>query len=509
MKLLAILSTLAAVATSSLVAAYTNPLTIQHYKFYDSKTGKYVGVRGVDYYPRPNAGELDVNNYDFFTDDHADIWGPDIEELAALGANAVRLYAVDPTKSHDRFMCALRSRGMYALVDLGASCENCAVTKDKFPTCYPAELKTRGEQIITAFAKYDNVMAFSAGNEVNHFAKVASDNAPCQKKFIRDMRAFLGKCKTLRDVPVGVVLADKDRQDNAIYYNCRTDPSDTYENAEWYGLNVYLHCDGKVTDPTTIGAGFQKLTNDFASYKMNIPVMLTEFGCLNPSFPTIDGYDAQRNWVQAAWLHSKELREQFNGGFVFEYSTENANSKADSPWPFTKYGAQNYGLGYYEPKNCDHQTTKCVYKRMPNFENLAKQYNATNYDDEPLMTAFKPSADKSAFPACPAGFAKLKDSTWAADSIQSMACPAAYQAYTCPGQTASGNLAGSTSKNTNNSTDSRAGEESGVAPGTSPSGTTGATSTSKPTNPTTSSAMVHVQAALALGVASVAVASYV
>ncbi|KAJ0412794.1 hypothetical protein ATCC90586_002424 [Pythium insidiosum] len=506
MKLLAVLSSLAAIAASSLVAAYTNPLTIQHYKFYDSKTGKYVGVRGVDYYPRPNAGELDVNNFDFFTDDHADIWGPDVEQLAALGANAVRLYAVDPTKSHDKFMCALRSRGMYALVDLGANCENCSITKDKYPSCYPAELKTRGEQIITAFAKYDNLMAFSAGNEVNHFAKVASDNAPCQKKFIRDMRAFLGQCKTLRDVPVGVVLADKDREDNAVYYNCRTDPSDKYENAEWYGLNVYLHCDGKTTDPTTVGAGFQKLTKDFASYKMNIPVMLTEFGCLNPSFPTIDGYDAQRNWVQAAWLHSKALREQFNGGFVFEYSTENANSKADSPWPFTKYGAQNYGLGYYAPKDCDHQATKCVYKRMPNFENLAKYYNSTNYEDEPLMTAFKPSADKTAFPACPTGFAKLKDSTWSADSIDSLACPASYQAYTCPGQTASGNMAAS--KNTSSSTSSRAGEESGVAPSPNTNGNNAPAATNKPAGSSKSSAVVHENNVAFIALASLALAAF-
>jgi len=32
-------------------------------------------------------------------------------------------------------------------------CENCAITKERYPACYPAALKTRGEMIILAFAK--------------------------------------------------------------------------------------------------------------------------------------------------------------------------------------------------------------------------------------------------------------------------------------------------------------------------------------------------------------------
>ncbi|GLD95311.1 hypothetical protein PINS_up003955 [Pythium insidiosum] len=420
------------------VSGYTNPLVIKNYKFYDSVTGKYFGVRGVDYYPRPNAGELDVNNHDFFTDDHEHIWGPDISYLAAVGANAVRLYAVDPSKSHDKFMCALRANGMYAMIDLGANCKNCAITKDKFPACYPDDLKSRGEQIISVFAKYDNVMAFSAGNEVNHVVSDPKHNAPCQKKFIRDMRAYISRCSTIRDIPVGVVLADTNRDVNALYYNCRTSSSDNLENAEWYGLNVYLHCAGSVTDVSK-AAGFQELLSDFKSYKMNIPVMLTEFGCLNPTFPTVDGYEAQRTWLQAGWLHSTAFRAEFSGGFVFEFSTENANSKKDAPYPFTKYGEQNYGLGYFSPETCDHATTKCVFNPMPNYKFLAQQYNATKYDDEPLMSAFTPDVNKVDVPQCPPGFAKLGDVTWSADSVESAACPAKYLAYTCPNQTPSGN----------------------------------------------------------------------
>ncbi|KAJ0410331.1 hypothetical protein P43SY_002663 [Pythium insidiosum] len=434
MKLPKALSILCAAILTTIqpTLAITNPITIKSYKFYDSVTGKYFGVRGVDYYPRPNAGELNVNNYDFFTEEFEHVWGPDLDHLAELGANAVRIYAVDPSKSHDKFMCALRSRGMYLLLDLGASCENCSISKAKYPECYPPELKARGEQIISVFSKYDNLMAFSAGNEVNHVVKDPEDNAPCQKKFIRDMRAYIAGCPSMREIPVGVVLADTNRDVNALYYNCRTDPDDEYENAQWYGLNVYLHCDGTQTDAAEVGPGFQKLLDDFTSYKMNIPVMLTEFGCLDPSFPTMGDYKAQRTWIQTTWLHSKEFREEFNGGFIFEYSTELANSQPQSLYPFTDFGPQNYGLGYYSPETCDHQATPCEFVRMPNFDYLAKEHNATNYDDEPEMSAFEPSASKLSFPACPSTFANLKDVEWAADSSPSLQCPDPAVVVTCP-----------------------------------------------------------------------------
>ncbi|KAG1704275.1 hypothetical protein DVH05_006284 [Phytophthora capsici] len=119
MKLLVIIAALFPLAVSN-VNGYTNPVTIKGYKMFDAKTGDAFAVKGIDYYPRPNAGKLNENNVDLFTDDMYTVWKDDIDFLAATGANAVRLYAVDPSKSHDKFMCALRAKGMYALIDLAA-----------------------------------------------------------------------------------------------------------------------------------------------------------------------------------------------------------------------------------------------------------------------------------------------------------------------------------------------------------------------------------------------------
>ncbi|GLD99276.1 hypothetical protein PINS_up007994 [Pythium insidiosum] len=311
----------------------TNPLVIKGPRIFDSVTGQYFGVRGVDYYPRPNGGPLNVNNYDFFTAEFKHVWGRDVPQFSALNANTIRLYAVDPDGDHTEFMCALQAAGIYVVVDLASSCPGCEVTADAAPACYPASYKERGQKIISNFAKYDNVLGFSGGNGINHRTQGNPPkwNAPCQKKFIRDMRAYIKSCPEMRQIPVGLVIADTYRDWNAMYYNCRTDPNDELETAEWFGINVYVHCDD-ISDPKN-AAGFNMLRDSFKSFNYSIPTLLTEFGCLSPAFPTVDGYEGQRTFHDAKWMNDREYSDVFNGGMVFEYSTELANSQSTSAFP--------------------------------------------------------------------------------------------------------------------------------------------------------------------------------
>ncbi|RHY64912.1 hypothetical protein DYB26_007779 [Aphanomyces astaci] len=423
------------------------PIEIKGNRLFEYGTGKPFHAKGIDYYPRPNSGDSNVNNLDFFTDDHEHIWKPHVAEFIALGINAVRLYAVDSSKSHDKFMCALSEAGIYVLVDLAASCEDCAITKDPYPACYPAPLKTRGQQIIAAFSKYNNVLAFSAGNEVNHYVDSMEISAPCQKKFIKDMRAYISSCATnMRYIPVGVVLADHQRSKNALYYACRTDPTDELENAECrstdhlhshlkpillgYGLNAYLQCDPSASR-WHVGPGYDKLLKDFTSYELAIPTILTEFGCLNVNFPTVDGFQSQRTWVDAAWLLSPTFADVFAGGFAFEFTTEKANSEKDSPYPFKTFGAQNYGLGYLEPETCDADTTPCVFQRMPNFDSLAAAYRDASTAGLPERSSYSPSHTTP--PQCPAGVRPIGEVLWSADSETDVQCPDLTQTPLCPG----------------------------------------------------------------------------
>ena len=81
-----------------------NPIQVQGYKFFDSVTGQEFVVRGIDYYPRPNQGDLNHNSLDLFTAEHRHIWERDIPYMEELGVNAVRLYAVNASENHDAFM---------------------------------------------------------------------------------------------------------------------------------------------------------------------------------------------------------------------------------------------------------------------------------------------------------------------------------------------------------------------------------------------------------------------
>ena len=405
--------------------------TLKGKKFFSSKTGEYIPIKGINYYPRPNAGELTISNsIDFFTVPYRHIWERDIENFIKLNVNAIRLYAVDPGQNHDAFMCALKSAGIYVIVGLAASCDGCAIGKEQAPDCYSPDLKTRGQFIIHEFSRYDNVLAFSAGNEANHFAPPDHPevNAPCQKQFVRDMRAYIQRCPSMRQIPVGVETADANRDLNALYYNCRSDPKDELENAEFYGINVYLHCDGSAGTIDKL-YGYQELQADFKGYGMNIPVMLTEFGCLNPSFPTIDGFEAQRDFLQVEAIFSSSYAEEFAGGFVFEYSTELVLAESTSPYPFIQYGAGNFGVGYFEPETCDDIATNCTYFPFPQFETLANAYGAVDSSFATDLASYTP--DQTSFPDCPSEFPPLSSFVWPSSFLEDSSCPDPLIVY-CP-----------------------------------------------------------------------------
>lgn len=397
-------------------------------KFFSSKTGEYLPIKGINYYPRPNDGALVLGSVDYFTEEHSDIWERDIPNFVKLNVNAIRIYAVDPGQNHDAFMCALKSAGIYVIVGLAASCEFCAISGEAAPDCYPADLKSRGQFIISEFSRYDNVLAFSAGNEINLEVDSTEINAPCQKQFLRDMRAFINSCPNMRQIPVGVDLADLNREANALYYACRSDSSDVLENAEYFGINVYLHCDGNAGSASNL-PGYQEILQNFQSYDLSIPVMFTEFGCVNPSFPTINGYEGQRDFLQVDAIFSSTYSAEFAGGFVFEYSTELVFAEHTSPYPFTTYGSGNYGVGYFSPETCSDIDINCTYVPFPQFDNLATKYAAVDTSFEPSIDSYSPNPTNA--PVCPAAIPPLSSFVWPAASVVDMACPTPLTVY-CP-----------------------------------------------------------------------------
>lgn len=328
--------------------------------------------------------------------------------------------------------------GIYVIVGLARDCANCSITGDQAPDCYPVELKTQGQAVIKEFAKYPNLLAFSAGNEVNHFAPPSFPewNAPCQKQFIRDMRAYVSSCSDLRHVPVGLVSADSYRDELALYYNCQSNLNDDCEAAEWYGINSYVYCDSKAQKYED-AMGFQLLQQSFAKNNYSIPVMLTEFGCISKSFPTVKGVRSQRNFLQAKWLLEEEtLRDSFSGGFAFEYSIE--KEKVGVSYPFKVFGLQSYGIGYFGPARCNDINIPCTYHPFPSFESLKKAYRTSNISVMTTRDTFEISTYRQGRSKCPNRFPAPNSYQWETDEVSDLKCPALGQAsnFVCPASTA-------------------------------------------------------------------------
>ena len=409
-----------------------DPIIHKGKRFFHSVTGEYFPVKGIAYFPRPNAGSLSIpNSVDFFTDEFKDLWKQDIAHFRELGVNTIRIYSVDPSKNHDAFMCALQDAGIYVIIGLLAECENCGIGPDQAPSCYPPALKERGQWIINEFSKYSNTLVFDAGNEVTFYAtdQQIELNAPCQKKFLRDMRDYVNTCSANpasilpRKVPIGMANWDNERELQTLYFNCRTDPSDNLENAEWYGLNTYQHCDPNAVSVQDL-VGWNLLLEDFISYQLAVPVIISEYGC-REQFPTIGQFEAQRNWLQVDALYSSSFLNEFAGGVVFEFSAEKVivdESEQGNPWPYYGFMKLNYGVGYYRPIDCDHITIPCEYVPYPEFDILSDKLETNDPTSfMPNINAYKKD-DTDTLPTCPSDLAPLADFTWPSDDAEDLPC---------------------------------------------------------------------------------------
>ncbi|KAG7387818.1 hypothetical protein PHYBOEH_008132 [Phytophthora boehmeriae] len=94
--------------------------------------------------------------------------------------------------------------------------------------------------------------------------------------------------------------------------------------------------------------------------------------------------------MQAKWMNEeKEMTDEIVGGNVFEFSTEIANLVDKSGLRKTADEGK-YGIGYFQPDDCDHNTVACEFTPYPEYDNLKKAYT---------MTANSTVAHKSYTPA--------------------------------------------------------------------------------------------------------------
>lgn len=243
------------------------------------------------------------------------------------------------------------------------------------------------------------------------------------------MRSYVATCSENplsilpRQVPIGMVNWDNQRQVQALYFNCRTDPSDTLENTAWYGLNAYQHCDPSATSVDQL-SGWIQLRQDFESLNLPVPVVIAEYGC-RERFASIGEFEAQRNWLQVDALYSPEYAEQFAGGVVFEYSAEKViidqSEGTLKPWPYYEFMKLQYGVGYYSPVDCDHSTIPCQYNPYPEFEVLQAKLDSVDTSFAPDIDNYVPAGGEI-IPQCPSGYPPLSDFVWPVDDEPDLPC---------------------------------------------------------------------------------------
>ncbi|KAF2458692.1 Glucanosyltransferase-domain-containing protein [Lineolata rhizophorae] len=258
-------------------------------KFFTSEGDQWY-MKGIAYQLVPDDPLINATQCDI-----------DSSLMEELGANAIRVYHVDPDADHDDCMQTFAEKGIWMFIDL-----------DTFDTQIEQIDPHWNETQYDAFAKvmdtfhiYDNVAGFFVGNEVITTGN-GSSAAPYVKAAARDMKAYRDD-QDYRKIPIGYSAADiatlRPMLQN--YFACGDDES---ESLDFFGLNAYEWCG----DSTYRVSGYADLTANASDY--NIPIFLSETGC-NQVQPR-DFAD------QEAIFSEPEMLDVWSGCIVYEWIQE-------------------------------------------------------------------------------------------------------------------------------------------------------------------------------------------
>ncbi|TVY85108.1 1,3-beta-glucanosyltransferase gel1 [Lachnellula suecica] len=290
--------------------------------------GKRFYVRGVAYQPGGAANAADpLIDIPSLT--------RDVANFKKLGINAIRVYTVDNSVSHDEGMKLLADAGIYLALD--ANTPSFSLNRQSNATLFQSYNENYLQSIfatIDNFASYSNLLLMINGNEVIN-ERNNTIAAPYVKALNRDMKAYT-KARGYRAIPFGYAAADvaENVDQQLAYFDCGPDEV----RGDFFALNDYSWC-----DPSSFTvAGWDKKVKRYSGY--GVPLFMAEFGCNTNT----------REWGEIAALYSTNMTSVYSGGLAYEYTAE-ANG----------YGLVSLSDGEVTP-NSDFDRLQEAYEATPN-----------------------------------------------------------------------------------------------------------------------------------------------
>lgn len=307
-----------------------------------------------------------------------------------LNINALRVYQVSHDASHAKTMNLLAQNGIYVIVGLSnlPYGTNIPQLPGSGQHPYPAQFKTRVQNIIDEFQAYPNVLSFEVANEVTD-PGVEGANSQSQlnaaaaiKSAANDAKTYI-TTKAYRTIPVGVAMQDTPDNESTVaqYYSsseCNGKPLD------YIGINSYRYVPpkGNITAYKDLVADNSN-GYDLANY--SIPVVLSEYEAGLTS--------GNRDFLDVPSFYTDStVSGNISGGFAYQYIVD--GSAKGSGVSLVKLGKSSKGLnGKSDVKNLQHA--------WPNnaFSNLAAQYK-TMQTNAPYSAASSPTGSLT----CPSNF---------------------------------------------------------------------------------------------------------
>ncbi|EWC47488.1 hypothetical protein DRE_00456 [Drechslerella stenobrocha 248] len=285
-------------ATASLAL---EPITIKGSKFFHADGTQYF-MKGIAYQRSPFDPLLDKEQCQL-----------DARLMKELGANAIRVYHVDPDGNHDDCMKIYEDIGVYAFIDLDTF--HTYIEQDGPPHWNDTQL-TEYIKVLDNLAGYANLGGVFVGNEIITTSN-GSFAAPYIKSAVRDIKTYMDQKNFSRKIPVGYSAADiaELRPNLQNYLACGDDSS---VNVDFFGLNAYEWCGNETSYHIS---GYDMLNKNATDYP--VPIFFSETGCNVPT---------PRDFKDQFAIFGPEMQDVWSGAIIYEWIQEDNN-----------YGLVDYG----------------------------------------------------------------------------------------------------------------------------------------------------------------------